>query len=372
MKTVIKSLQWTSTILTFMLITFQCDELNSQPYSYFSLQIGTQPILFHDTYNNRIGLWPENQTGTPFAKFHIKSGESISINHLFSSQIIRNQVSDAEVSILGVNDQFGYSYGIYQNGPPGMINQFNSPVAIGNAIFTTGQSASQSLSFYPTTTQFQFTFDLNLVSEHSSLIIDINGIDVRGKTITEAFLLRTNHGVGKLLASDADGNGTWQDASLFHDDDWLISTPHGEDVPLQNLYLNPIYQYVGIGTDQPRQKLHIMDGNILLSRPPDENPCSLNGSILFGEVVSTEWPNGEWGIEYYNDGLNFWKVENATNPGGNYYLFLKNNGNVGINTESPLDRFQVNDGFEKLSIGSANYSGLYQGTSYIGYNIARS
>lgn len=281
-----------------------------------------------------------------------------------------NPNAEIKIAFFGFDATIG-TYGVIQKGPHSLTNYFQSKVQIGDAIFTTGQSASQSLSFYPSTTQFQFTFDIGLTSEHSSLIIDLYGIDVRGKTKTEEFLLSTNPGIGKILASDADGNGLWTDASLFNDNDWLVERSWGENIPLLNLYLNPLYQYVGIGTEHPKQKLHIMDGNILLSRPPDENPCSLNGSILFGEEVTNEWPNGEWGIEYYNEGLNFWKVASATNPGGNYRLFLKNDGNVGINTETPLDRFQVNDGFEKLAIGSSDISAIGSGTSYIGFNAAR-
>ena len=39
---------------------------------------------------------------------------------------------------------------------------------------------------------------------------------------------------------------------------------------------------VGIGTDIPKQKLHIIDGNILISKTSSKAPGSLNGSILFG------------------------------------------------------------------------------------------
>jgi hypothetical protein len=65
-------------------------------------------------------------------------------------------------------------------------------------------------------------------------------------------------------------------------------------------------------------------------------------------------------------------VASGNNSGANFCLYLKNDGNVGVGTSAPLDKFQVNDGFEKLSIGSANSESLGSGTSYIGFNAVRS
>jgi hypothetical protein len=86
--------------------------------------------------------------------------------------------------------------------------------------------------------------------------------------------------------------------------------------------------------------LHVVDGNILISRSPSKAPGSLNGSILFGEIVRDAWPLGEWGIEYYSgkdeysaNGLNFWKVASENNSGANFCLYLTNDGNVGIGTD---------------------------------------
>jgi len=169
------------------------------------------------------------------------------------------------------------------------------------------------------------------------LKINHQGVVVTGKTTTDRFQLLTEPGYGKVLSSDNFGNGTWTDASLFHDDDWLVSIPHG-DGNLKNLYLNPDYQKVGLGTEDPMQLLHICGGNILISRPFGEAPGSLNGSIYFGSEVTSQYPNGEWGIEYYKEdlnyieGLNFWKVASATNPGANFCLFLRDDGTVGMGT----------------------------------------
>lgn len=104
---------------------------------------------------------------------------------------------------------------------------------------------------------------------------------------------------------------------------------------------------VGINTATPLQKLHVLDGNILISRSHSDELGSANGTIYFGDVVDPIQPFGKWGIEYVSSeregyGLNFWKpwVE-GQNP-GNFFLFLADNGKVGIGTNNPTAKLSVN------------------------------
>jgi hypothetical protein len=115
---------------------------------------------------------------------------------------------------------------------------------------------------------------------------------------------------------------------------------------------------VGIGTNNPHQNLHIVNGNILITAQSVTNRSdmqlqamgSANGSILFGSVASSDCKMGIWGIEYLNGqeagayGLNFWKPSSACNTGlsGNYFLFLADNGNIGIGTNQPMEKLSVN------------------------------
>lgn len=81
---------------------------------------------------------------------------------------------------------------------------------------------------------------------------------------------------------------------------------------------------VGIGTPTPTQKLEV-NGNISVT--------GVNSTLLFGKetVSGSNW--GQWGIEYdnVNGGLNFWKPFGSNNFGNNF-VFIKDNGNVGIGT----------------------------------------
>lgn len=104
---------------------------------------------------------------------------------------------------------------------------------------------------------------------------------------------------------------------------------------------------VGIGTVIPQQMLHIVGGNVLISRTSHRAPGSTNGSLLFGDTTSTLNPAGEWGIEYVNNdnegyGLNFFIPWTTSHVGMNYRLFLKDNGYVGIGTNNPQANLAVN------------------------------
>ena len=90
---------------------------------------------------------------------------------------------------------------------------------------------------------------------------------------------------------------------------------------------------IGIGTTSPLHKVHIDNGALMLSGAV---PGFGGPQLLFSDNLSTN-PNGRWAIEYLSasgtsrpsGGLNFW----TPFPGGaagNYSLFLKDDGKVGM------------------------------------------
>lgn len=95
---------------------------------------------------------------------------------------------------------------------------------------------------------------------------------------------------------------------------------------------------LGIGISQPNQKLHVHDGAIFVT-----GSNSLGGPMIVFGGGTTSDPNGQWGIEYNSIdlGLNFWRPSPANNS-GNYFLFLNDNGNVGIGTKNTVAKLTVN------------------------------
>ena len=90
---------------------------------------------------------------------------------------------------------------------------------------------------------------------------------------------------------------------------------------------------VGIGTNDPQERLHIVNGNLLLSSHPTSTS---SGAIMFKLSNTQQHPLG---IEYVNSitegkGLSFWRYVEVT-PSKDYVksalLFLSNaNGYVGM------------------------------------------
>lgn len=89
------------------------------------------------------------------------------------------------------------------------------------------------------------------------------------------------------------------------------------------------------------------------------------GYNLAGTALEPKW---EFGTDYLmNGGKNFYFFNSGI---GSAPLFLDANGSVGIAATTPISLFQVEDGFEKASLGPASGAGLL-GTSYLGFNAAR-
>jgi hypothetical protein len=129
---------------------------------------------------------------------------------------------------------------------------------------------------------------------------------------------------------------------------------------------------VGIGTITPSFKLHVNNGGLMLS---GSTPGYGGPQLIFSDDI-VNYPNGRWAIEYLTadatrpsmGGMNFWKPFPDAGGAGNYSLFLKDDGKIGMGvtddnthgsycaTAFPSGyRLYVNGGILTTKVKVANY-----------------
>jgi hypothetical protein len=109
---------------------------------------------------------------------------------------------------------------------------------------------------------------------------------------------------------------------------------------------------IGLGTDAPKEKLHINDGNLFL-----QSTGSANNRVLFDQ-------NGTiWGIEQVNSisqghGLCFWSALSSGNHRGlataDPEFFIGTNGSVGVGTKNPTTKLDVKGTFKATDADITN------------------
>lgn len=142
------------------------------------------------------------------------------------------------------------------------------------------------------------------------------------------------------------GAGSNENTNIFSEGDLYLlagatkSLRFGSNNSNSKMILDPNGN-VGIGIN-PLHKFHVHDGLIMVSGANSSG----GPMIVFSDDITTR-PNGRWGIEYEPNvhGLNFWQPWNpGVGGGGNFYMFLKDDGNIGINNSNPGNRFEITKG----------------------------
>jgi hypothetical protein len=115
----------------------------------------------------------------------------------------------------------------------------------------------------------------------------------------------------------------------------------------------------------PAEKLHVENGNILISKTP---ATTTSGSMIFKLNSANQ---NAWGIEHVNStiegyGLNFWNYKDIGTPSKDYakcsILFLDRYGSIGMGTTNPTAKLDVAGAFKA---SSATLSGALTAQSAI-------
>ncbi len=153
--------------------------------------------------------------------------------------------------------------------------------------------------------------------------VQMTGLRLTGQIIHEGFV---------LTSINQNGQAQWRDPLTVIPQTWIKTADN-------DIYYNE--GRVSINTDvtpTARDMYLTVKGSQIIYGP--------NAGLFFGDDGNTVSGYGKYGVEHQNGGLNFWIPwqgdEGKTGRFMNYVLFLKDNGNVGIGTEDPKEKLDVN------------------------------
>ena len=254
-------------------------------------------------------------------------------------------------------------YGIIQDGPDGNgKNYFKYSIGIGTStpayrLDVKGNTAiedkfvirevneSKGVEINSRLTDWDHHLDFTLsVGNSDALPFQIyrTGVNVDGLITTRQFCLKDNAADGKVLVSNENGVGRWTDPDVFTDDYWM---PNGKDI-------YTLAPHVGIGTSTPRSKLEIKkDDNgpytVILNKTKYGDSATFCNEIRFDSMGTERWSIGH---SYRQGTKNQFFIWNHFRFRTALYIDGKE-GKVGIETEYPNAKLDVNGSFIALSAG---------------------
>jgi hypothetical protein len=280
--------------------------------------------------------WPYPNNAT----LHIISGPlGFTTNPLLTTKV-QNQYG-LNVLVQHCLEVDGIKYGIYQTSSlcPGLKNYFQDQVKICKIELRNGSFNKSVIALDPVVSSLDFVMDPGFPSADPITPLSITplGITVQPKLITDQIQILTTPGVGKVLASDAQGNGTWTDISLVNSDYWR---------PCQVNSIYTAYDRVGIGTNNPSGKLEVAHsdnkGGIIINQLHER----YTSEIKFKSNDAEQWAIGSYLNEDRPNSFFIWNhLKNRT------ALYINEDNEIGIDTEWPTAKLEVLGDFRATAIG---------------------
>lgn len=166
--------------------------------------------------------------------------------------------------------------------------------------------------------------------------------------------MRTGATAGYIPVSDANGTMTWTDPTTLttaDDGDWITSG--------SNIY-NGNSGFVGIGTTAPKRNLHISGGNASLitnnSSYGDALILTSTQPRIYFEDVNRPTGQRVMDIRFFGGVMTVGSLnDNATAFTQNATLSVTNAGNVGVSTDTPTQKLDVNGQIRMRTGATAGY-----------------
>jgi hypothetical protein len=240
---------------------------------------------------------------------------------------------------------------------------------IGTTTTATGNNsfAGGNLSIASSSNSFAFGYG-SIVSGlrgiglgYLSKVYQTDGIAIGSNAISDAL---NSYVFGQNISGSGNnsitiGLGTSSSSLLSNDkpSSLMFGVTHNPSLTIVKPNTNAPVGYLGINTVDPKQMIHINEGNLLITSVSSGASNAPAGALLFADVVNNMFPHGKWGIEYLNSndptygghGLNFRKYEGifgAPSGSGASVLFLSNNDNIGVGTKNPQARLDIAGSFQ--------------------------
>ncbi len=158
-------------------------------------------------------------------------------------------------------------------------------------------------------------------------------LDVAGTVKMAGMRLNQGAQAGFVLTcSDINGQAQWKDPTAVIPQTWVKTEDDDIYYDKGRVSINTAV------TPTARDMFLTVKGNQIIYGP--------NAGLFFGDDENSISGYGKYGIEHQNGGLNFWipwqGIRGKEDRFMNYVLFLKDDGKVGIGTEDPKKKLDVN------------------------------